>query len=406
MFKIVETVENNRKVLTIVPTNWETNRTLSIPRRFASKLQRESDSVPEPNWITLPCKVKRSFLPSFEMAEEELDRMVDADETDRDDRVMIPAPTPCKRPRVSLPKKICSTINDTANFNYLANSCIINDNRDMVESPLAAVPALKDEEQNFQSFNLINSTSQQTIQQMETFDAQVVSTEATNNDNKKLDTIMTTLETVLENQHKIMKELSNFQVVFEMTMKKKNASESHSQNNCDISPIRPIDSLETLKEFNEKLNDPEVFTEYVNRLSFICGRDTRMKGIDHGYLLVDKFFTRNFFTLCSWAGGARVPNSKFGFKFYENVINLFFKLVHLADQKFSLEDCEDFFKGVIRNCVRRNNALNIRTSRSKNRPKELSYNAQDAGNASKGHEEVSITNNEDKNMEPSNDEQE
>ncbi|KAG5876445.1 hypothetical protein JTB14_029932 [Gonioctena quinquepunctata] len=109
----------------IVPTIWETNRTLSFPRRFASKLQRESDSVPESNWITLPCKVKRSFLPSFETAEEELDQMVDADDTDRDDQVMMPAPTPRKRPRVLLPKKTGSTINDTANFNYLANSCMV-----------------------------------------------------------------------------------------------------------------------------------------------------------------------------------------------------------------------------------------------------------------------------------------
>ncbi|KAG5874929.1 hypothetical protein JTB14_015755 [Gonioctena quinquepunctata] len=125
MFEIVETVENNRKELTIVPTNWETNRTLSFPRRFTSKLQRKSDSVPEPNWMTLPCKVKKSFLRSFETAEEELDQKVDAYDTDRDDQVMMPAPTPRKRPRVLLPKKTGSTIDDTANFNYLANSCVV-----------------------------------------------------------------------------------------------------------------------------------------------------------------------------------------------------------------------------------------------------------------------------------------
>lgn len=62
--------------------------------------------------------------------------------------------------------------------------------------------------------------------------------------------------------------------------------------------------------------------------------------------------------------------------------------MHLADPKFALEDCEHFFTGVIRNCVGRNNALNIRTSRSKKRPKQLSYNARNsenevnAGNAS------------------------
>ena len=219
---------------------------------------------------------------------------------------------------------------------------------------------------------------------------------------------MTNLNTVLENQHKIMKELSNFQVVFEMAMKKRNAENAASsgQHNSRISPLQPIDSLEILKEINEKLKDTKAFNEYIDRLSFICGRDTKVKGIDHCYMLVDKFFTRRFFTLCSWAGGAKIPNSKFAFKFYENVISLFFKLVHIADKRFTLEDCEDFFKGVIRNCVRRNNSLNIRTSRSKNRPKQILYSAKvpeneaNAGNASiPDNTEEDLTNDDKENME-------
>lgn len=252
-------------------------------------------------------------------------------------------------------------------------------NNEDIESPLAAVPAPETGEQNVQTYNVIYPADQQTIQLVASIDPEVESSEATNINNNKLDLIMTTLENVLENQHKIMKELSNFQVVFEMAMKKRNADNavaSSSQNSSKISPFQPIDCLEDLKEINEKLKDTEVFNEYVDRLSFICGRDTKIKGIDHSYMLVDKFFTRKFFTLCSWAGGAKVPNTKFPFKFYENVISLFFKLVRLADQRFTLEDCEDFFKSVIRNCVRRNNSSMIRTSRSKNRPKQLSYNAQ------------------------------
>lgn len=74
------------------------------------------------------------------------------------------------------------------------------------------------------------------------------------------------------------------------------------------------------------MNDTEVFNEYVDGLSFICGRDTKIKGIDHSYMLVDKIFIRNFFTLCLWAGGAKVPNTRIAFKFYENVINLVLNL--------------------------------------------------------------------------------
>lgn len=240
------------------------------------------------------------------------------------------------------------------------------------------MPAPGEEDQSIQTYNVIYEASHQP-----TIDPVQVLEEVKSADNTKLDTIMTTLETVLENQHKIIKELANFQVVFEKAMKKKNAGTafaSSSQNTSRIVPFQPIDCSEDLKELNEKLEDTDVFSEYVERLSFICGRDTTTKGIDHCYMLVDKFFTRKFFTLCSWAGGSKVPNTKFAFKFYENVISLFFKLIHLADPKFTLEDCEDFFKSVIRNCVRRNNSSNLRTSRSKNRPKQLSYNAQVAEN--------------------------
>lgn len=87
----------------------------------------------------------------------------------------------------------------------------------------------------------------------------------------------------------------------------------------------------------------EIFNEYVDKLSCICGKDTKINGIDHCYMLVDKFYTRNFFTTCSWAGGAKATGTKFAFKFYENVIVLFFELVHLADNRFTLE----FFSNVL-----------------------------------------------------------
>ncbi|VEN56596.1 unnamed protein product, partial [Callosobruchus maculatus] len=140
-----------------------------------------------------------------------------------------------------------------------------------------------------------------------------------------------------------------------------------------VCPLQLINSLEELKAFNEQLNDQNIFNEYFERLSFICGANSRVKAIDNCYMLVDKFFTRNFFTLCSWAGGAKVPNSKFPFKFYENVISLFFKLINTANSNFTWQDCEDFFKNVIRNSARRSQSNSKRASKSKNRPKKSNY---------------------------------
>lgn len=198
---------------------------------------------------------------------------------------------------------------------------------------------------------------------------------------EKLDYIMKTLITVVANQNKIMAEIDKFRTVFEVVIQKSNDPfvTTPEATRERMSHFDPIDSLEKLKEFNEELKNAEIFDKYVDGLSFICGRDTKTKGIDHCYLLVDKFFTRHFFTLCSWAGGSKGPVTKFPFKFYENVITLFFNLVHLADPKFTLEECEEFFKGVIKNCQRRN-CPRVRSSKSKRRPKGLSYAIRNSGN--------------------------
>lgn len=134
-----------------------------------------------------------------------------------------------------------------------------------------------------------------------------------------------------------------------------------------------IGDLEQLKNLESMLSNKQQFIEYFDKLKIICGSNTTTKGINHCYVLVDKFFTRKFFTLCSWAGGSKGDIAKFPFKIYENVICLFFKLVNLADPKFSFEECQDFFKNVIRNSQRRSNSLNVRTSKTKNRPKQAVF---------------------------------
>lgn len=78
-------------------------------------------------------------------------------------------------------------------------------------------------------------------------------------------------------------------------------------------------------------------------------------------------------TLCSWAGGARDKKEKIPFKIFKNVINLFFKAVSMSDRDFTLKDCEDFFKNVIRISTRRNQSVAIHNSAIKRRPKNLAY---------------------------------
>jgi len=82
MFKIVQTIEKNKIVLTIVPSGWEANGILSWPRYKVDKLIKIADSQPDETWFQMKCRLKRNYLLNLEVAEEELDRMKYKDDTE------------------------------------------------------------------------------------------------------------------------------------------------------------------------------------------------------------------------------------------------------------------------------------------------------------------------------------
>ena len=92
MFKIVQTLEKGRTELTIVPEQWEQCGILFWPKKFAYKFQRDPESTPESNWISLPFKLKRNFLKSYEDAEIELDRMIDGEDTEKEQTMTLQDP--------------------------------------------------------------------------------------------------------------------------------------------------------------------------------------------------------------------------------------------------------------------------------------------------------------------------
>ena len=99
-------------------------------------------------------------------------------------------------------------------------------------------------------------------------------------------------------------------------------------------------------------------------------------GFNNCYVLIDKFFSRKFMTFCSWDGGDRKNSEKIPFKMYRNTINLFFRLIHLSDNDFTLTECEQFFKKVIHNSTRRSQSSMIWASKTKQKPKKLAYQMQ------------------------------
>lgn len=181
----------------------------------------------------------------------------------------------------------------------------------------------------------------------------------------------------IENQQTIIQHLAKLEVMLDNIATKAYLGKSENQNIQTATKedifFDAINNLVELEKLETKLANKADMDEYVHKFSYVCGRKASGNGLSNCYILVDKIFSRKFMTLCSWAGGARDGKEKIPFKMFKNILNLFFRVVRLSDDNFTLKNCEDFFKAVIRNSTKRNESSLSRSSRSKNRPSTLSY---------------------------------
>lgn len=212
--------------------------------------------------------------------------------------------------------------------------------------------------------------------------------------NNRLNSILINQEVIIENQNSILKllgttatkdnqlliiqQLAKYEATLNVMANKINKTpctndtyeNEKKATNISIDKIKTADELDKLETL---LQDNATVQDYVDRLSIVCGQKGNGNGLNHCYLLVDRLFSRQFLTLCSWAGGSRDKKEKIPFKIYKNVINLFFKIIHLSDTTFTIKDCEEFFKSIIRNATRRSQSNMVRTSSIKRRPRKLVY---------------------------------
>lgn len=183
----------------------------------------------------------------------------------------------------------------------------------------------------------------------------VIETIKTLQDNQKM---------LFENQQSIMLNLSQISVQYEQLIKQFSQPADKKQN----VEVQVIANIEELQKFENLLVNPDAATEVKKKYSVICGRG-KGKGIDNAYTLVDAIFERSFLQKCSWAGGSRSNESKICFKSHTKLINTFFLIIHESDNTFTLNECHNFFKNILKNSRQRNESKKIRTSATKNRPK-------------------------------------
>lgn len=84
-FKIVQTIENSKICLAVVPSGWEKDGTLYWPnksRLLTYKMQKQEHCLPVyTEWEKCACIKKREFL-TFQEAETECSRMEENSDTD------------------------------------------------------------------------------------------------------------------------------------------------------------------------------------------------------------------------------------------------------------------------------------------------------------------------------------
>lgn len=81
-FKIIQTKERGKFILSIIPDKWEQNRILHWPKRRVEDLLEQESSCPDDSWLTMKCQVKRTGLISKQSAEAELANMLQESDTE------------------------------------------------------------------------------------------------------------------------------------------------------------------------------------------------------------------------------------------------------------------------------------------------------------------------------------
>lgn len=219
----------------------------------------------------------------------------------------------------------------------------------------------------------------------------IKSYEVSPNNSNSTKSILANQKILLSNQKKIVDELAKIKTMLNLLLENQTKSDnvtilrevpSNLNDESVWTALLPINSFEKLEEveqtlLNKKLQQKlaSIFIPFfrcrlkytmsfipisyrnfffeVDEKSQVCGTSGKRHGQSCCYSLVDHFFLRNFLITCSWAGGSRENDRKVSFKSYTKIINTFFQIIHLADNGFSLKDCENFFKCVIKNAKRR-----------------------------------------------------
>lgn len=191
-------------------------------------------------------------------------------------------------------------------------------------------------------------------------------TKENNKINKKLDDLTAKVSTILENQTIMSLNQASLSNMFEKFMRATGCSFAVNEEKKSNLEFEVMQTADDLISFEEKLVDPVFRENMMEKFAIICKRSDG-HGITVAYKLVDLMFARKFLTQCSWSGLSRDDLRKVCFKMFHRTRDFFFKTVRSKDHLFTMEECDNFLKNILKNSKRRNTGLNLRTPSQKRR---------------------------------------
>ncbi|XP_055694637.1 uncharacterized protein LOC129796589 isoform X5 [Lutzomyia longipalpis] len=132
-----------------------------------------------------------------------------------------------------------------------------------------------------------------------------------------------------------------------------------SEGTIDVDYGFPFSTKVEFKEFENKLKDEEFKMSVIKELCKINGYSGTSNGTKCAYRLVDHIFSRTLFTLYSWSGVSHT-GTKENFSSHTNFLDMFLKVIRMADATFSQVDIHNFFRNkVLKHSVSRAEVKNI-----------------------------------------------
>lgn len=118
--------------------------------------------------------------------------------------------------------------------------------------------------------------------------------------------------------------------------------------------FQPIDTEAELVELNEKSKSSEFINKTIEYMGQTCGKDTFKDGRDTGYIVIDHFATRKFWTTCTWTGSSGPDNPKFCLSKYSAFIHLIEEVIRFSSPSWTkIQNQKFIIKSILGNSTAR-----------------------------------------------------